>query len=270
MTIGEALKSIRLEHGLTQKEMVAGFTTESFYSKVEHNIHKIDAEVLLNILVANHIDLEDFFDKILSQDSKKNPYFELESQLKFVQNIKDITKLDKLAENLKNKNNIPEVFKVRLEESYAWIFHSNAHASIQLKKKVRRQLTKCEWNKFSYTFLSHAIILLDIDDAYKLVDSAFKAYERDPQTDVYTLQAISQICINFLNCCYHQKAKRKYIYRASIMLKSLPANLAIGLEKIIGEYYTALLKNNKQQQKEIVKLLKLVGYYQLIEDTVEE
>lgn len=71
MTIGEALKSVRLEHGLTQKEMVAGFTTESFYSKVEHNIHKIDAEVLLNILVANHIDLEDFFDKILSQDSKK-------------------------------------------------------------------------------------------------------------------------------------------------------------------------------------------------------
>lgn len=35
MTIGEALKSVRLHAGISQTEMAAGIVSESFYSKVE-------------------------------------------------------------------------------------------------------------------------------------------------------------------------------------------------------------------------------------------
>ena len=35
MTIGEALKSLRLHAGMTQTQTAAGIVTESFYSKVE-------------------------------------------------------------------------------------------------------------------------------------------------------------------------------------------------------------------------------------------
>ena len=38
MTIGEALKSLRLHAGMTQTEMAAGIVTESFYSKVERDL----------------------------------------------------------------------------------------------------------------------------------------------------------------------------------------------------------------------------------------
>ena len=47
MTIGEALKSLRLHAGMTQTEMAAGIVTESFYSKVERGVHAIDANVLI-------------------------------------------------------------------------------------------------------------------------------------------------------------------------------------------------------------------------------
>ena len=35
MTVGEALKQMRLQAGLTQTEMTAGVVSESFYSKIE-------------------------------------------------------------------------------------------------------------------------------------------------------------------------------------------------------------------------------------------
>ena len=50
MTIGQALKSLRLHAGMTQTEMAAGIVTESFYSKVERGVHAIDANVLIQIL----------------------------------------------------------------------------------------------------------------------------------------------------------------------------------------------------------------------------
>lgn len=43
MKIGEALKSLRLHAGMTQTQMAAGIVTESFYSKVEREVHAIDA-----------------------------------------------------------------------------------------------------------------------------------------------------------------------------------------------------------------------------------
>lgn len=68
MTIGEALKTLRLKNGLTQTEMAAGLTTESFYSKVERGVHKIDAELLVKILVAHDFDVEEFFKNIADQE----------------------------------------------------------------------------------------------------------------------------------------------------------------------------------------------------------
>lgn len=67
MTIGEALKALRLKNGLTQTEMAAGLTTESFYSKVERGVHKIDADLLIKILVAHDFDVGEFFENIAEQ-----------------------------------------------------------------------------------------------------------------------------------------------------------------------------------------------------------
>lgn len=47
MTIGEALKSVRLHAGISQTEMAAGIVSESFYSKVERGVRAIDAETLI-------------------------------------------------------------------------------------------------------------------------------------------------------------------------------------------------------------------------------
>lgn len=68
MTIGQALKSLRLHAGMTQTEMAAGIVTESFYSKVERGVHAIDANVLIQILAKHHFDVPGFFGQISNQN----------------------------------------------------------------------------------------------------------------------------------------------------------------------------------------------------------
>ena len=61
MKIGKSLRETRLAAGLTQTEMAAGVASESFYSKVERGIHKIDADTLVKLLKARKINPVGFF-----------------------------------------------------------------------------------------------------------------------------------------------------------------------------------------------------------------
>ncbi|MCO0806615.1 helix-turn-helix transcriptional regulator [Lactobacillus helveticus] len=70
MTIGEALKSLRLHAGMNQTQMAAGIVTESFYSKVERGVHAIDADVLIQILTAHHFDVTTFLHKSLTNNQR--------------------------------------------------------------------------------------------------------------------------------------------------------------------------------------------------------
>lgn len=101
MTIGEALKSLRLHAGMNQTQMAAGIVTESFYSKVERGVHAIDADVLIQILTAHHFDVTTFFAQITNQQSTE-PYFDLAGKITYAQNNKDLQTLDKIKQMIEN------------------------------------------------------------------------------------------------------------------------------------------------------------------------
>lgn len=101
MTIGEALKQLRLHAGLTQEQMASGLMSESFYSKVERDVHEIDANLLIELLTAHHFDVVSFFTKVSNQDSRMEPNFDLMNQISFAQNKKDLKALDKIAQKIK-------------------------------------------------------------------------------------------------------------------------------------------------------------------------
>lgn len=64
MTIGELLKDYRIKQGKTQREFIAGIVSQSYYSKVEKEIHRITADDLLEILNHNGIPVKEFFEKL--------------------------------------------------------------------------------------------------------------------------------------------------------------------------------------------------------------
>lgn len=271
MTIGEALKQIRLQAGLTQTQIAADIITESFYSKVERGVHSIDADTLINLLTAHHLDVIHFFTLIANQKSVAQPHFDLVNKITFAQNRKDIRALDKIASEIQNGGGSEEFYlQFRLQNAYAWVLHSNKMVSSEIKKKVKSLILDENWNRPAYHYLSQAIIFLDIDEAYYLVNSAFNAFKRSEKRDTFSLQFVALIAVNYLNCCYHQKVDKKYTSCAIDFLHSLPIDASIGLNSILGTYYEALFNNDVQTQKMVALILKKSGYLSTIEDTLSK
>lgn len=71
MTIGELLKEYRITQGKNQKEFTDSgmIVSQSYYSKVEKNIHRITADSLIELLHYNNIPLDEFFGRI-NQNNK--------------------------------------------------------------------------------------------------------------------------------------------------------------------------------------------------------
>jgi len=199
--IGKTLKQYRLHAHLTQKEMAAGVVTESFYSKVERSVHSIKADTLIDILIAHHFDVIDFFTRLGYQDKIADPNYPLQVQISFAQNRKDLQALDKIAKKIKNEGVASPSFwlEISLQNAYAWILHSNEMVSPKMKEKFKSVILNDDWNRKSYHYLSQGIVLLDIDEAFPLVKSAFEAYKKNKENDIFTLQFVSLIAVNYLD-----------------------------------------------------------------------
>ncbi|MDH5100057.1 helix-turn-helix transcriptional regulator [Lactobacillus kefiranofaciens] len=257
MTIGEALKSLRLHADMTQTEMAAGIVTESFYSKVERGVHAIDADVLIKILTIHHFDVTRFFAQISNQQSTE-PYFDLAGQIVYAQNKKDLKALDKIKQKIE-KGGVqpyPLWLKYGLELAYAWVLHSNDQISPKMRKRIKSLILNENWDRTSYHFLSQAVIFLDIDDAKELVNSAYAAYHKHPAIDTFTLQFVALIAVNYLNCCYHNGVDKSYVESSFKFLHDLPPEPAIGLNKLLGLLYEAIFDKNVSKIKELKEIIK--------------
>ena len=199
---------------------------------------------------------------------RQEPNFNLIDKITYAQNKKDLKALDKIASEISNgggKNNF--YLQYRLQNAYAWILHSNKFVPDEMKKKVKSLILDENWNRPAYHYLSQAVIFLDLDDAYYLVNSAFKAFHKNKKQDYFTLQFVAMIAVNYLNCCYYQKASKKYTDCAVEFLYSLPLEPTIGFHRMVGAYYEALFNNDLQMQKRIAIILKKIS---TIEDTLNK
>lgn len=269
MTIGEALKQIRLQAGLTQTQMAAGLITESFYSKVERGVHSIDADTLINLLAAHHFDALHFFNLILSQNSEGEPNYDLINQISFAQNKKDLKKLDKIRKHLEeNPKKMDFNIESRLQIAYAWVLHSNKLVSPMFKEKIKSKILHEDWNRYAYHTLSQVVVLLDIEEAFILTKSAIEAFKKNQKFDTLSLQFICLAAINFLNCCYFQKAPKSYVAYVVKFLRTLPVDPVIGFYEILATYYETLFDQDYEQLKWLIKIIKQSGYLSTIIDTV--
>lgn len=155
----------------------------------------------------------------------------------------------------------------RLELAQAWIKHSNQGVTQETKKQLSRILKNENWDRISYHYLSQAVILMDIDQASQLVNSAFRAFKKHPAYDTFTLQFVALIAVNFLNCCYHKNGE-KYAQPAIDFLRSLPTDFTLGLANILATYYEALFNHDQLTSQECISILKKSNYLSVIADTL--
>lgn len=120
MTIGELLKEYRITQGKNQKEFTDSgmIVSQSYYSKVEKNIHRITADSLIELLHYNNIPLDEFFGRI-NQNNKIQ-----HQQVKDFNNMlvdayydSDVNKIKQIKE-LVIQSNLPDKDK---KEELLWV-----------------------------------------------------------------------------------------------------------------------------------------------------
>lgn len=125
------------------------------------------------------------------------------------------------------------------------------------------------WDAASFKFLSLALIFLDTDDAYELVNRAYDAYKKKPSLDYITMAMVATVAVDFLNVCYHRHEDKKYTKTSIDFLLYLPPDPSLGFKKMLGTYYQALFDHDQKTVAMFRTILKGTNLYPLIKDTIE-
>lgn len=120
MTIGELLKEYRITQGKNQKEFTDSgmIVSQSYYSKVEKNIHRITADSLIELLHYNNIPLDEFWGRINQNDKIQHQQVQdFNNMLVDAYYDSDVNKIKQIKE-LVIQSNLPDKDK---KEELLWV-----------------------------------------------------------------------------------------------------------------------------------------------------
>ncbi|EME8110070.1 helix-turn-helix domain-containing protein [Enterococcus faecium] len=105
MDLGLTIRKIRVEKGLTQKEVCKGIVTMSYYSRIERNISEPTISVFLEILQRLNISFDEFmFIHLNYKESSSDFWWYRLSDLYHSGNIEELQKINTILETSSNKN----------------------------------------------------------------------------------------------------------------------------------------------------------------------
>lgn len=185
MTVGELLKEYRIKQNKNQQEFSAGIVSQSYYSKVEKNIHRITADDLLLLLTHNAIPVKNFFEKLeidphQQQLNQVNALFEevtkanySDDSLAKIKKIKEkAVKLD-VEDDLKNEMLLIIDGFLESEKDDPKTFDFNLRN--KLKEKI---FLMPEYDTHKLSVYANFVDLYDFDSNRQIIKQIVKALEK--------------------------------------------------------------------------------------------
>ena len=251
--IGDKLKNLRQQLGLTQTEMAAGVISVSFYSKVERGLNDIGVNDFLEILKSHNVTPKEFFEDIIIKDNDEKKLNGL------VNRFIVIKELDKI------KIQTPFIKFSKLAAKLI----ANTHDKKALKRlttKQKNQIKKMIFQKdtdeneyYRIVILANIIRIYSFEEATFLVKGVIRRYDSSEKVESKTEVALSGLMINYINWCM-ELGKLDYCYEPLNFLKRLPEKIDLAFTKILGLYFGDLIKQKKNEAKEIRVILNKAGY----------
>lgn len=206
--IGESLKEIRKNIGLTQSEMVlhGKIISVSQYSKIENGIHDIDANTLFEILAAHsEVDGNSLIEKIQSYYFKKynkkissTDYLSYRLMIAFYNN--DLDNAIKIKKKIDSMQTSKEL-KLRAIITIAVLNHTLDELDDKTKEEISYNAFKNDsWteNRDSLRLFSNAMSIIDPAILPDLMNSVLRTYKNINAFSIKIQERISSICINYL------------------------------------------------------------------------
>lgn len=264
--LGEKLKSLRLDLGLTQTEMAAGVISVSFYSKVERGLHSIGAEELLEILKRHDISAVSFFSDEKEEDINKKKLISLMNKFVEAANNDDNLKIEQIIcsiEQIKPRTNF--INSIILQAKIISDTHDSdavKELTINDKNKIKKIVFQKDTDGNEYlriVLIANTIQIYSLDEARFLVESVIRRYKNITNIEKKVLIALSVLMINYIDLCI--KMERQDLCREPLIyIRKLPNAIELAFSKILGKYYEALIQNKLHEAKKIRDILINSGY----------
>lgn len=269
MTIGEALKKERIMLGLTQTQMAGKVLTKSYYSKIERNVHEINAIDLINILNSHGINTAEFLNNIeKSESSIEIRIHKYNYMLHVAYYQKDLKSLDLLHQLLKKEKQIDEIpdLEAQIELLKASIKKDFSLIPINEQKRLKNIILNTEnWNESNLRLFSMAMQLFKIEEVNIIVFSIFSKYKNINGLSSSLQKIIAAIAVNFLeysHCCGMKQSK--YTKRALDILDSLTEEPNNCFAKLMKSYYQNVFDSNAKEAKKILDFLSKNGMSEIV------
>ncbi len=264
--IGNKLKALRQELGLTQTEMAAGVISVSFYSKVERGLNDIGVNDFLEILKNHDVTPVDFFGDITIKNNNQKKVISLVNRFIKVATEDNDAEINKVIKDLdKIKIKTPFIKFSRIAAKLIADTHDRK-ALKRLTTKQKNQIKKIIFQRdtdeneyYRIVILANIIRIYGIEEATFLVKNIIKRYNGSENLENKLEVALSGLMVNYVNWCI-ELGEIDYCYEPLEFLKELPGKINLALTKILGLYFSDLIKQNKNETKEIRVILNKAGY----------
>ncbi|MGZ0155721.1 Rgg family transcriptional regulator [Lactobacillus johnsonii] len=262
MTIGELLKDYRIKQGKNQREFIAGIVSQSYYSKVEKEIHRITADDLLEILNHNGIPVKEFFEKLEIdpnqwQIDKINKLMEEITEASYSeQAIDQIRKIREKAQKLDLNPELKEEALLIIEGFIELEKDDPETFDEKLRTKLKEKIFMMpEYNTYRLSLYANFIDLYDFDSNLQIIRQINKVLER--KTIERQEEILFAIVLNVLGQAVKEKKydKTDEIINLVNQIKVIPE---LFLYREMLTFYEELIAYHFDKKQEHIRKCKLI------------
>ncbi len=275
MTIGEALKEEQKSLGITATEMAGDIITKGTYSKVVNGKLNLSSDLLVRILLAHDIDIDEFFEML--KETYMSPKKLEEEKLRMkIKHALDNHKPEELKEALVKLEQISDntYLKQQAEIALAFLENKVQDLSDQFKNEIIQEINDNDnWitNIDALRLFSNSMLVLPFDDIEAEMQLFFKKIARLPKLTEDMKERYAIVCDNYLACLVDRKIKNdlknikpEFDYNQNIRsaikyLNDLESNAHFMIYRFSSRYYDYICEAKYDKAKKMRQQLLDMG-----------
>ncbi|MGQ5709763.1 helix-turn-helix domain-containing protein [Lactobacillus sp. PSON] len=265
-TIGEILKSIRKEAGLSQAEMCEGVLSISAYSKAERDIHQIDIDTLYEILGRNSsiIDVKTFLYELLYNTNGEEGQLHLKINLAYLS--KDLEALNELKNEIENNFSDEQLLNAVNLASFSLQQVDIDNVGNDMRSYINKQIMTLRsiemWNLSSLNQLKMLLPFLNIDESNFYLMKVWKNYQKAQKRSLTFLEVYVEALIIYCEILLKHHSPKAYFEQPLKLIDDIIMKTDIGSLFGFGikaKKINALINQDSETYKKISQVEKLIG-----------
>lgn len=266
MKIGEALRKIRLDLGLSQAQMCEGVVQRPFYALVESGKSGIGAESLMRVLIKHEVDLDYFYnliaDTYITENEKLNK--NLQMIMENAVNSKDLDLINQCENEILNFST-NEILKLRAQVTSAYFQKCLNKIDDNLKNSIYKKFDKDNWINCPdlLRLLANTMPLWEQEALDIMIKYLLRRIKRESVNSELMLERYIRILGNYLVTCYDRDFYRQekiLINEIINYIIEVTNSFHLIIYRLHAYYMSALFEKNSQKMQNICENLKEYGY----------